>query len=164
MPRPRTHHYPARVERLDDGMRHHVIPVPDPVAEALLAAGHRRVVLTLAGRDYRRALQTRRELGHLIIVGQDILKECGLRLGSPIEAAVRTDPEPERVDVPEELSVVLAQDPDAEVAWESLTLGLRRSIIIYAGGAKRSGTRLKRSLEIAEKLRNGTLHGMKKPS
>ena len=58
---------------------------------------------------------------------------------------------------------VLAEDAAAKRRWDEITIGKRRSIVHYINGAKKSETRLKRSLELAEKMRTYTLAGDRNP-
>ena len=58
-------------------------------------------------------------------------------------------------EVPEELEAVFQQDPEFKRAFESLTPGRQRGYLLHFGGAKQSGTRLRR----IEKHRDRILDG-----
>ena len=66
------------------------------------------------------------------------------------------------MDVPEEFEAALAMDDAARQRFEALTPGMQRSLVMYISTARRSETRITRSLEMARKLRENTLHGDKK--
>jgi uncharacterized protein YdeI (YjbR/CyaY-like superfamily) len=57
--------------------------------------------------------------------------------------------------MPEELSEVLCQDPDADAVFQNLTDGNKRGIIYLVTLLKTSDKRIERALIIAEKLKLG---------
>ena len=156
--------FQARIERLDDGMRFHVVPIPVDIATELLAAGHKRVVLALNGAELKRAIQGNIDDGHFLMFGKGPLKELALREGSAVEVEIWSDPNPDEVEVAEEFLAVLDEDAEAKKIWDEMTTGMRRSLAIYLNGAKRSETRSRRSLDVAEKMRTGTLYSQRKKS
>lgn len=155
--------FTTTVVRLDTGMRYHALPVPDTVAEAWKQAGIRRLAGTVNGHSVRRALQSHADGGSFIILGQDTLKEAGLKLGSTALVGLAPDPKPDALDMPEVFTLVLEQDDAARARWESFPLGRRRSLLHYITSAKQEATRIKRSWELAEKIRTHSLYGDKKP-
>ncbi len=148
----------GEIVRLDTGLRHHVLPVPDAVGSAWRKAKIRRLVGTLNGQPVKRALQSHADGGFFLLLGQVLLRELGLKRGSRVQVVLGPDPEPEALDIPEEFALVLAQDEAARTRWESLTLGMQRSLAYYVSSAKQEPTRIKRALDLALKLRTRTLH------
>lgn len=145
--------------RLDDGMGYHAFEVPSDVADEYARAGIRRVIVRLNGIDFRRAIQRKRDGRRLIMLGQSFLKDADVFREDIIAVRMRPDPEPDAVDLGEEFAEVLAQDDAARARWETFTIGRQRSLAHYVTSAKRSDTRLKRALELAEKIRTHTLYG-----
>lgn len=137
---------------------YHVVPVPAEVAEALLAAGTRRVVAVLNGHAVRRAL-TSHDGGTVLMLGRDTLRAIGVAEGDTVFADVSPDPEPDRVDLGDEFEAALAADPEAAERFFSFTPGRQRSMAMYVTGAKRPETRVRRAFELAHKLRTHTLYG-----
>lgn len=70
--------------------------------------------------------------------------------------------DPDKLDIPEELEAVLAQDDDARKAWDKLTTGYQRSLIHYITSVKNVDSRIKRSLELLDRAKRGDLHGQQK--
>ena len=137
---------------------YHLIPVPAEVAEALLGSGTRRVVAVLNGLPVRRALTT--HAGEtVLLVGRGLLREIGVAEGDTVFADVSPDPEPDRVDLGDELEAVLADDAEAAERFFGFTPGRQRSLALYVTDAKRPETRLRRALDLARKLRTHTLYG-----
>lgn len=148
----------SRVERLEDGMRFHVVPVWEEVAAPLLRAGHRRVVVTIKGHDIRRAIQGP-EMGRYVILGMAQLRQVGIKFGDPVEMRIKPDATPDAIELTKEFEKVLEQEPEARARWESFTVGRQRSLAHYLKSAKRPETRLRRAIEIAEKIRTHALQG-----
>ena len=89
---------------------------------------------------------------HVIIASLQLIKKHKLVQGVPFSIAIRTDPG-NGLELPEELSEVLAQDEFAFNAYMALSDGGKRGYIYYIRQAKSIDTRIKRCLEIAEKLK-----------
>jgi hypothetical protein len=151
------HVFAAPVLRQDEPFRYHYLPLPDDIAEGYERAGVRRVIATLNGRPFGRALQ-RREGAPCLIVGLLILREIGAQYGDTVEVVLRPDPNPDRVTLGEELEAVLAQDEEAAARFFEMTPGRQRSLAYYVTSAKRTETRIKRALALAHKLRTHTLY------
>ncbi len=151
--------FTARVIRLEEGMRFHALVIPDDIADAYRKAGITRVIARLNGAESRRAIQRKRDGRRLLVLGRDALKEAGVEVGDAVEVELRPDANPDEIDLGEEFAEVLAQDDEARARWETFTVGRRRSLAYYVTSAKRSDTRLKRALELAERIRTNTLFG-----
>ncbi|MEL6771668.1 MAG: YdeI/OmpD-associated family protein [Bacteroidota bacterium] len=152
------HFFAGPVLREDDTMGMHYVPVPEPIAAALLAAGHRRVEGTLEERPFTRALHGSADDARLRF-GKSFLKECGLAWGATAHLDVRSVADPNAVTLPEELVAALAEDEEAATRFETFTPGKQRSLAHHVTSAKRTETRERRAYELARKIRTYTLHG-----
>ncbi len=150
--------FKSTVCRMDGGMQPHVIPVPNDVSEKIWQSENRRLIVGINGYELRRALQGSREFGSHIVIGRNLLKEVGVKIGDTVSISIRPDPDPDSVEICDEFLIVLEQDSEANERWEGLTPGMQRSIAHHVNGAKREETRVKRSLDIAMKLKTRTLH------
>lgn len=97
-----------------------------------------------------------------LMVGKHLLKEAGLRPGEQTTLTLMADPDPDRIDIPEELEVALQLEPGAWDKWQALTPGMQRSYIVYINQAKRSETKVNRSIDFARKLAHGLLRSQAK--
>jgi hypothetical protein len=158
IPKAQSAAFVGEIVRLDSGLRHHVLPVPDAVGAAWQKAKIRRLVGTLNGQAVNRALQSHADGGYFLLLGQDVLRQLGLKRGSRVQAVLGPDPEPDTPEMPAEFALVLAEDAAALARWDTFTPGARRSLIHYVASAKQEPTRIKRALELALKLRTRTLH------
>lgn len=151
--------FPAPVLRQPDGARYHYLPLPPDIAEAFEAAGVKRVVTQLNGRTIRRAIQGNRDGKRFLVFGLALLRDVGVSPEDLVILSIEPDPEPDRIDVPDELVEALAEDAEAGARFETMTTGQQRGLSYYVESAKRPETRIKRAAEIAYKLRTYTLHG-----
>jgi hypothetical protein len=152
------HAVSAKLERQVGGQGYHFFAVPPDMAESLRSAGHKRVLLSLNGVVYRRALISMQDVGgYVVMLGLDIMRAHHLENGSIIRATLSQDPNPDDLGLPEELTEWLAYDDEARAAWDKLTPGTQRSLGYYVSTGKRAETRIKRSEEIATKIKRGML-------
>lgn len=151
--------FAAPVLRQADGFRFHYLPLPVDVAEELDAQGVRRLVGTLNGHPVSRAVQGRKDGERYLVLGQDLLRTIRAELGDTVAVELRPDPDPDRVEVGEELAAALEQDDEAASRFYAMTPGRQRSLAYYVTSAKRAGTRISRALELTHKLRTHTLYG-----
>ncbi len=149
----------SQVVRVDGAMEPHGVPVPDEVSESLREAGIGRLLVRINGYEMRRGLQGSRAFGSHLVVGLSLLKEAGVKLGDQVSVVIEPDPDPDSIDICDELLIALEQDPDAKKRWDELSPGKRRGIAYHVSSAKREDTRIKRALDMAMKLRTRTLYG-----
>jgi hypothetical protein len=64
-----------------------------------------------------------------IMLAKRYIKKIGKEAGEMISYTLEEDPNPLGVEIPEVLEVYLAQDPDAQVIFEKLTDGRKRTLI-----------------------------------
>lgn len=151
--------FTSTVRRSESGLRFHYLEVPDEILKWVTKAGHRRVILDLAGVEHKRAIQGRVNETAVIVVGQDILRTVRAREDDEMTLQISIDPDPDFIDLCDEFQAVLDTDEEAAAKFFAFTRGKQRSLAYYANSAKRSETRIKRGLELAEKIRTNTLHG-----
>ncbi len=151
--------FAAPVLRAEDGMTVHYLPLPADVADALDAAGVRRLVGTMNGAPVSRGIIRNRHGERFLYLSRDLLRALRADVGDLVEVEVRPDPAPLQIDLGEELAAALEQDDEAAARWATFTPGRQRSMASYVTSAKREETRIKRALELAHRLRTYTLYG-----
>ncbi len=114
-----------------------------------------RIIITINGMSFHRAVANSKEVGHYIMLGKNSLKKLGAWEGVEVEVEIKKDTSEYGAEMPEELDVVIGTDEEALLIFESLTPGKKRSIIHLVGSAKRSETRINRALKIVENLKMG---------
>lgn len=157
--------FTAPLERLEQEMAFHILPVPDDIAAAWKKAKVRRLVGTINGHAVKRALMNHAGGGSFFIVGRDIMKAAKVSARAPNALDFKPDPKPDDLDMPEEFAIALRQDPAAKKRWDTFTTGRQRSLLVYITTAKTEPTRIKRAVELATKIGTYSLYGDKpKPS
>ena len=84
------------------------------------------------------------------------MRQLGLEAGALVEVALSADPDPDHVDLGDELAAALRTDADARAVWETLTPGTRRALAHAVTSAKRPATRQSRAADLGARLRDGT--------
>lgn len=141
----------------------HYVPIPMEIAEELWKAGVRRVECTLNGREYRRAIKGRKDGERHLLVSKSMMKEMDVDYGETVIVELWPDADPDRVELCEELVEVLKQDKEAGERFYGMTPGRQRGFNLHVSSSKRSETRIKRALDIANKLRTHTLYDDRTP-
>ncbi len=136
----------------------HYVVIPANIAQALAHVPRGRVVGSVNGIAYRLAIHRFKETGTpYLMLGLPLLRAAKAKLDDTVRITIQPDPEPDDIDMPEELVVALAQDAVAEKKFTALTPGIQRSLAYYVRSAKTEDTRIKRSLEMLRKVVNNEL-------
>ena len=143
-------------------LKQHYTPVPTDIAEAVIKTGSRRVIVAINGTSIRRAVQNNKHGEFFLLLGQAFLKDIGVVFGDVLTLSLKSDPDPDYVELGEEFTEVLEMDEEAAARFFSFTPGKQRGLATHVNGAKKAETRIKRALEIAHKLKTYTLYGDKK--
>lgn len=128
-----------------------------------LPEGRVRVKGTFNGAPFALAVQHQKNGARYFSVSAPLRKAAGIELGDPVRVLFKVV-DPDKLEVPEELEAVLAQDETARKAWDKLTTGYRRSLIHYVTSVKNVDSRIRRSIDLLDRAKAGRLHGQKKRS
>jgi hypothetical protein len=126
-----------------------------------LPTGRIRVKGTLNGAPFALAVQHMKDGSRFFSVGASLRKVARIKTGDTVHVSFKLV-DPDKVEVPKELREVLTQDADAKEAWENLTPGYQRSLIIFVTSVKNVDKRIERSLKLLERAKAGLLPGAKK--
>lgn len=156
--------FTAYLDRMDDGYKHHFVPIPPEIVADIKGKGARRVIATVNGVTLKRALNSRKGGPTFLILGQQYIKQIGITIGDRVDVQMEIDAEPDAVELVEEFQAVLDTDEEAAALFAEFTPGMQRSLNVHVAQAKHTDTRIKRSLELAEKIRTKSLHHQRKDS
>jgi len=134
------------------GYMKHFVPVPAKVADALAESGATRLCGSLGPHAFRRTLHDRPDGSRCLKFGEGWLRDVGLREGDELAVTLYPDPDPDRVDIPDELAAALDEDPEAAVLWAAATPGRQRTLAYGVARAKRSETRARRAQALLAQL------------
>jgi hypothetical protein len=152
--------FKSTLVHIKGGLIHSVVYLPEEIVEQL-PKGRVRTKGTINGIPFALAPQYQKDGGRFFTVNASLKKLARIKDGSKVEVSFRLV-DPDLLDIPEELEAVLAQDEEAMTAWNNLTIGYQRSLILYVTSVKNVDSRIKRSLELVEKAKFGKLTGAKK--
>lgn len=88
-----------------------------------------------------------------ITLSSQRMKQLGLQLGAQVQVMLEQDTSEYGMEVPEELSELLRQDPEGKKRFELLPPGKQRYIIYYVAGVKSSQRRIDRAILLIENLK-----------
>lgn len=125
---------------------------PHPVAALFGTRGTVRMKGRMNEIPVDRALMPDGAGGHFIVLGADLRRKAGLRLGAEVSFSLERDETPEVVVLPEAFEVALNLDPEALSAFGRLTPGLKRSLVSWVAAGKRAETQEQRSAELLKRL------------
>jgi hypothetical protein len=149
--------FKAPLEEVDAALISTVIYIPTAVMKKL--PQHRvRVKGTMNGAPFALAVQYRKSGKSFFIVSKPLRKAAEIRPGSVVDVQFRIVSD--KVDIPEELEAVLAQDDDGMKGWNLLTPGLQRGLCHYVNSVKNVDSRISRALYLVNKVKMG---GFSKP-
>jgi hypothetical protein len=155
-----TFSFKSILATMKGGLIHSVVYLPEEIIEQL-PKGRVRTKGTINGIPFALAPQYKKDGSRFFTVNASLKKAAKIKEGSRVEVNFRLV-DPDELDMPEELEAVLAQDEEAMIAWNNLTIGYQRSLILYVTSVKNVDSRIKRSLELMEKAKFGKLAGAKK--
>jgi predicted DNA-binding antitoxin AbrB/MazE fold protein len=147
----------GKVERIDVIFKSFCIDVPETIL-AKLPKGKYRTEGTMNGIPFNLAIQTQKPARKYLTVSQNLLKKIKRKEGEPVEIKFHLVSS-EKLDIPEEFLAVLEGDELAEKMFNEFTTGKKRGLIHYISSAKSIDTRIKRSFEMAHKIKTRTLYG-----
>ena len=154
--------FSAYLSPVEGPMVHHVIYVPEAVsAKFRQPKGAVRVLCSVAGKEEFPCALNPRGNNYIIIASKALINSHKLSPDVPFTISIRKDTN-DGLLLPEELNEVLDQDEWARTLFDKLLPGQKRGLIYYIRSAKSIDTRIKRALEIVDKLKTGRLHIQKK--
>ena len=153
-----VYRFTAPLERMSGKFAWHYVEFPHDVKALFGKRGDVRVKCLINGVAVDRALMPTKSGFHIIVLGGELRKKAGLKKpGDPVQVELWLDPDPDRINVPEELAETLDFMPEMKRAWDKLTPGLKRGMCHWVDSGKTLPTRAKRVTEVIRRLETGTL-------
>ena len=132
-----------------------IVVVPDAAWQEVGGKTTKRVIATLNGHAERLGLLPQEGGGRYLMLRKTLCQQLGLTIGQELEVSLAPDPNPDYVDLPDELAEALAAWPEAETAFHAHTGAMRRAMARKVADAKRPDTRARYAVELAERLARG---------
>ncbi len=154
--KPQTWKFTAPMERMTGRFAWSYVEFPHDVKELFGKRGDVRVKCLINGVAADRALMPTKSGYHIIVMGGDLRKKAGIkRPGDMVTIELWLDPEPDRIDIPEELADTLAFIPEMKATWDKLKPGMQRNMCYWIRTAKTAPTRAKRIAELLRRFESG---------
>jgi len=132
-----------------------LLVVPEAAWRAVGGKATTRVVATLNGHAERLGLLPLEGGERYLMIRKDLCQLLGLAIGQEVTVSLAPDPNPDHVDLPDELAEALAAWPEAESAFQAHSGAMRRAMARKVADAKRPETRARYAVELAERLARG---------
>jgi hypothetical protein len=132
-----------------------IVVVPPLVVEALGGKAAKRMLGTVNSFPVRLGLLPLPGGGRYLMLNKDLCRAAGVQLGQHVTVSLTPDPQPDVVDLPEELAEALAAWPEAETRFQQYSASHRRAMAQLIASAKLPETRARRAVELAERLALG---------
>lgn len=148
--------FTAPLERMSGKFAWSYVEFPHDVQELFGKRGEVRVKTVINGVAADRALMPTKSGYHILVFGGDLRKKAGIKKpGDVVRVELWLDPEPDRINIPEELAETLDFMPELKKIWDKLTPGMQRNVCYWVGSAKTTPTRAKRIADVMQKLESG---------
>jgi hypothetical protein len=132
-----------------------IVVVPNHAWQAVGGKATKRIIATLNGHAERLGLLPQEGGGRYLMLRKELCQRLGLQIGQELEVSLAPDPNPDHIDLPDELAEALAAWPEAETAFQAQTGAMRRAMARKVADAKRPDTRARYAVELAERLACG---------
>ena len=131
------------------------IAVPPEVVTELGSGKRPAVTVTINGRHTYRSTVASMGGRFLLPVSAENRAAAGVAAGDEVDVTVELDTAPREVTVPPDLADALAEDAEANAAFEKLPYSHKQRHVLAIEGAKAAETRARRVAKCVEMLRGG---------
>jgi hypothetical protein len=128
------------------------IRVPDDVVDQLDSGRRPRVHATINGYTYRSTVSPMRG-AFMLPVSAEVRERAGVAAHQDVEVRLALDTEPRTVAVPPDFARALAQLPDAQDVFNTLSYSNKQRFVLSIEGAKTDETRQRRIARAVATLR-----------
>jgi hypothetical protein len=128
------------------------VEFPFDVQKEFGTKGQIKVVASFDGYEYRGSLAKMGHNCHFIGIRKNIRKAIGKNPGEMVHVTIKQDIEPRVIEVPEDLDLLLKDNPQAQEFFDSLSYTNRKSYVQWILSAKKEETRQVRLTASIEKL------------
>lgn len=156
MPIENPYSFEDKIEKLENST-YYVVYLPANIQQNLPQDKRLRTLGKLNGVDFDLAIHKRKTSPWFFMLGSGLMKKAKVKFHSVVKISF-TLYDPNQVNIPEEMFEVLEQDPQASEMFYAFTPGIQRSLCHYVISAKNIDTKIKRALELAEKIKSESLH------
>ena len=147
--------FTAELEKMSGRFAWTYVEFPHDVQKLYAKKGTVRVKGTVNGVPMDRALMPTKRGVHFIVFGVDLRRKAKIKVGDHVKIELWLNPDPKKIELPEELSETLDFFPDFKKGWKGVRPGMQRSICIWINQGKTVATRSKRVAELLKRFDTG---------
>jgi hypothetical protein len=142
---------------LDSNPSYTMASIPVEIISELPESGRLRTIGKLNGAEFSLAIQGRKNGSGFFMIGSALRKAAKITIGDPFEIEFEIT-DPDFLELPIELQEVMEQDEEAGKIFFGMTVGIQRSLTHYVSSVKNTDSRIKRALELAQKMKTEDLY------
>ena len=149
----RAKRFQAVLEPLNDGLGWVVAWLPFDATKAWKKMVRQRVTVEVGGEVFRTSLFAgSRRTGQFVLVNKKMQRAADAGVGTMVEFAIAPDLQEREAELPDELAMLLDDEPGLREWYDSLTEYTRREIGKWVMEPKSEATRMRRTEQMAERL------------
>jgi Bacteriocin-protection, YdeI or OmpD-Associated/Domain of unknown function (DUF1905) len=159
----RAKRFQAALEPLGDGLGWVVAWLPFDPATAWKTMVRQRVRVEVGGELFRTSIfassrlppspsSNSKRTSHFLLVNKQMQQAAGAGVGALVEFAIAPDLDPREAELPDELAVLLDDEPGLRQWYDGLSEYMRREIGKWVNGVKSDAARMRRAQQMAERL------------
>ncbi len=145
--------FETRLVEYKDTLVSAVAEIPVAIVKQL-PQGRVRVEGKLNQTPFNLAIQSKKNGAKYLSVSMAMRREAKIKPGDKFTLSF-TIVDPDKLELPEEMEAVLAQDDEGAAKWNKLTVGLQRSLVHYINSTKNVDLRIERALYLINKVKSG---------
>lgn len=145
--------FETRLVAYEDTLVNTVVELPADVVKKL-PTGRVRVEGKLNAVPFNLGVQFKKSGARYLSISQAMRKSAKIKLGDKVKVSFEIV-DPDKLELPEEMEAVLAQDEVGAKLWNKLTVGLQRSLVHYINSTKNVDLRIERALYLLNKVKSG---------
>ncbi len=152
--------FQTRLEMLNSNVYGYNFPITAEITDQFVEGNNRRVICLINDQiELRSSLMPKKEGGSYLLINNEVRKKLNIELGSEVRIQLQKDRSQYGIETPEELMVLLDQEPEASRLFHDLTPGKQRSLMYLVNKVKNVDSRLNKALAIVHHLKevNGQL-------
>ncbi len=152
--------FETKLIEYDDTLVSTVVEIPVEIIKKL-PAGRVRVEGKLNATPFNLAIQFKKGGARYLSISQAMRRSAKIKPGDKVKVSFRLV-DADKLELPEEMEAVLAQDEAGAKLWNKLTVGLQRSLVHYINSTKNVDLRIERALYLINKVKSGAYNSRMK--
>jgi translation initiation factor IF-1 len=152
--------FETRLVEYDDMLVSTVVEIPAEIIKKL-PKGRVRVEGKLNEVIFNLAIQFKKTGPRYLSISQAMRRAGKIKPGDKVKVSFQIV-DPDKLELPEEMEAVLAQDDAGAKLWNKLTVGMQRSLVHYINSTKNVDLRIERALFLMNKVKSGAYNSRMK--